>query len=317
MKQPMRTSFVCSITLGCALTASGQFYPDAKALWCGNVLIESLTGFSVQFQMRDSSDTLMSGTVYKKISAFGNSSGSYEFIGDYYVRSDVNGKGFVYRPGVGDELLAGDVAAQAGDTVYDVLVAVWDAPVFTFLYRDLVVDSVVVLSNAGLSVTRHYLDPTPLHPFNPFNPISASQVFWQAGMGTAFGPFVIGSSSFYQCVVNDTMRYDLSNSGLPGSGGAGQLCWQLNLATPETATQGFVRMRISPNPTDGDLVVELVGNVAHLGGRLALIDPTGRVVMASYMNGLVKHLDVAGFQGFYTIVLESGAGRFIGRVVIQ
>ena len=120
----MRTSIVCLITLGCALTASGQFYPDANALWCGTVLIEGLTGFSVQFQMGDSPDTLMSGTAYKRISAFGNASGSYEFIGDYFVRSDVNGKGYVYRPGVGDELLAGDVPAQAGDTVHDVLVAV-------------------------------------------------------------------------------------------------------------------------------------------------------------------------------------------------
>ncbi len=240
----MRSTFVCLFTLGSGLAASGQFYPEANALWCGYILIESGTGFPVQFQMGDSPDTLISGTAYKRVSAFGNASGSYEFIGNYHVRSDDNGRGYVYSPGFGDELLSGDVAAQTGDTVHDVLVALWEPPSFTFLSRDLVVDSVVALSNAGVNVTRHYLNPTPLQSFNPFNPINASQVFWQAGMGTAFGPFVVGSSSFYQCVVNDTMRYNLGNSGLPGPGGVGQICWQHHVGTPEVSAQCSMRMSI-------------------------------------------------------------------------
>ncbi len=259
----------------------------------------------------------MSGTVFKKISAFGNASGNYEFIGDYFVRSDVNGRGYLYIPGSGDEWLTGDVSAQAGDTVHDVLVAIWDPPVFSVVFRDFVVDSVVVLSNAGVSVTRHYLDPTPLHPFNPFNPNDPGEVFWQAGMGTAFGPFVIGSSGFYQCIVNDTMQYDASNSGLPGPGGFGQICWPLTMGTQEIPLQDSTRMKISPNPAEDDLVIQLAGQDAHLGGRLALIDPSGRIVLATDMGGPLKQIDVATFQGFYTVVLESSAGRFIGRVVIQ
>ncbi len=289
MKQTMRTTFVCLITLGSALAASGQFYPDANALWCGTVLIESLTGFSVQFQMGDSPDTLLSGTAYKRISAFGNASGSYEFIGDYYVRSDVTGKGYVYRPGVGDELLSGDIAAQAGDTVHDVLVAVWDPPAFTFQFRDFVVDSVVLLSNAGVSVTRHYLDPTPLHPFNPFNPISASQVFWQAGMGTAFGPFVIGSSSFYQCVVNDTMRYDLSNNGLPGPGGAGQACWPVSTGLNEAVLGGNAYMTVLPNPSSGLFHFGQVAEqiiVYNAEGRLLFRQSGQEVDLSTYPPGL-------------------------------
>jgi hypothetical protein len=262
-------------------------------------------------------DTLIGGTSYKKVNAIGNASGSYEFIGEYYVRSDPSGKGYLYLPSIGVEVLTGDVATQVGDTVQDVLVAVWNAPGFTFLFRDLVVDSVVLLSNEGVSVTRHYLDPTPIDQFNPFNPISPSQVFWQAGMGTAYGPFVIGSSSFYQCVVNDTMQYDISNDGLPGPGGAGQLCWQLNLATPETAMRGQVGLKISPNPVADDLVIELVGSAAHRGGRLALYDPTGRVVLEAQLQGPGVVLDVSPMNGFYTVVIESEATRMIERVIIQ
>jgi hypothetical protein len=313
----MRTIFTSLITIASSLTAFSQFYPDINAVWCGTVLIESVTGFSIQFQMSDTPDTLMNGTVYKRISAFGNPSSGFQFIGDYYVRSDVDGKGYLYRPSIGDELLTGDINAQAGDTVQDVLVAVWEEPFFTFQLFDLVVDSVVVLSNEGVTVTRHYFDPTTLLPFNPFNPIDARKVFWQAGMGTAFGPFVVGSSSFYQCVVNDTMQYDLSNNGLPGPGGVGQSCWQLNLATPESGIQGNGGMRISPNPAENDLVIELIGSDAHLGGQITFFDPLGRVVLVSNIDGPIKQLDVAALKGFYSIVLESGAGHFIARVVIQ
>jgi hypothetical protein len=35
------------------------------------------------------------------------------------------------------------------------------------------------------------------------------------------------------------------------------------------------------------------------------------------MDGPIKQLDVAELQGFYSIVLDSGAARFVGRVVIQ
>ena len=166
-------------------------------------------------------------------------------------------------------------------------------------------------------VLRHYFDPTPLNAFNPLNPMNASQVFWQAGMGTAFGPFVIGSSSFYQCVVNDTMQYDASNSGLPGTGGAGQLCWVINTATPDMAFEGPARMSISPNPADDRLTIELAGKDAHLGGRLALIDPTGRAVLTLKLDGPLMRLDVAAFHGFYIVVMELGSGRLVGKVVIQ
>ena len=175
----------------------------------------------------------------------------------------------------------------------------------------------VVLSNAGVNVTRHYLDATHLHPFNPFNPINASQVFWQAGMGTAFGPFMIGSSSFYQCVVNDTMRYDLSNSGLPGPGGPGQICWQLNMGTPEVSTQNAVRMRISPNPAEDNLVIELTGNNSHLDGRFALVDARGRGVLSTNLRGSSTVVDVSSLTGLFTVILDTGEKRLVERVVVE
>lgn len=64
-------------------------------------------------------------------------------------------------------------------------------------------------------------------------------------------------------------------------------------------------------------MIELVGDGARTGGRLALLDATGRVVLATSMQGARKVLDVSQLNGFFTVELDSVGSRITGRVIIQ
>jgi len=262
----MANQLLTLFALVCSFAANAQFYPSANGVWCGVDDSGGPPGFNVQFQMGAFPDTVINSTSYKKISEYNSSSGDFEIIREYYVRSDTNGRGYVYLLDSMAEFLTGDVSTQAGDTVHNVLFALSGANDVTYLILDMVVDSVVILSNAGVTVTRHYLNPSF------FNPLSADVVFWQMGMGTSFGPVLEGSGYFSLCGVNDSIQYDLANNGLPGPGGVGQICWPI--ATGMDESTGKERPLVSPNPSTGHFMIGDT-RVAH---AISVYNPTGKLV---------------------------------------
>ena len=154
-----------SAVLLCAVAmpiARAQFYPDSNTVWCAYDDVGIPPGFDVQFNMSSSPDTLIGSTVYKKVTESDNYSGAWMPVRNYYVRSDPSGRGYMYLPDSLTEYLTGDVSAQAGDTVYGVLV--YAPQVNVYFQTNLVVDSVVMLSSGGVSVVRHFLSEVlPIH----------------------------------------------------------------------------------------------------------------------------------------------------------
>lgn len=305
----MHARFVCLLSFSCALSAIAQFYPQANAVWCGQDDDGGPPGFSVQFQMAATPDTLINGLLYQKVEEYNDAPdgfGYWSFVRMYYVRSEMDGKGYVHLPDSATEFLTGDLAAQAGDTVRDVLLSISNSTSVVYSMTDVIVDSVVTLSNAGITVVRHYIRTWG----NP------DGFFWQAGMGTSSGPVLELSGIFGHCMVNDTMQYDLTNGGLPGPSYP-DFCRPINLSTPETAIRVHVGMMIKPNPVDDLVVIELIGESPILNGRLSLLDATGREVLSADMHGPLKVLDVSHLNGFFTVVIDTGGLRMTGRVIIQ
>lgn len=171
----MRITGLGLLAFGVPLSVWGQFYPDSNAVWCGQADNGGPPGFYVQYQMAAMPDTTINGTVYKKVSEFTDETGDWVYVGTYYIRSDSSGRGYAYLPDSMAEYLTGDASALAGDTVPDVLWRITHEP-GSHVLVDLVVDSVVTLSNLGVSVTRHYC---------PYG-VQPTTSFWQAGMGGEF-----------------------------------------------------------------------------------------------------------------------------------
>ena len=153
----MRTLILCLLALVVSNTANAQFYPAANAVWCGQDDDGGPPGFQVQFQMGATPDTLINGIVYKTVEEFNDASGNWTYKRSHYVRSDTNGMGYIYLPDSTDEYLTGDLGAVAGDTVHDVLMSMTNSTDINYYLFYVLVDSVVSLSNAGVSVVRHYV----------------------------------------------------------------------------------------------------------------------------------------------------------------
>ena len=292
----MRGAFTYLITFGCALPAFGQFYPDSNAVWCGVDDNGGPPGYNVQIEMGGGMDTIIDGVSYKKATEYNDQSGSWQYVGNYLLRSDVSGRGYIYLPDSMAEFVTGDVTAQAGDTVYDVLMG---SPAGGYYdVEDLVVDSVVVLSNNGTTVTRHYVNPAL------FNPLPAEGVFWQAGMGTVWGPLFRLSGIPNTCAVNDTIQFDINGINL---GYVGQSCWQIASDVSESGTNEPARFNVSPNPSTG---------LFHLGAaarEVQVYNAQGKLLFRQKGN----EVDLgAEPPGVYTTVVETDKGRSVERLVV-
>jgi hypothetical protein len=305
----MRAIIFCFLAHVVSPTANAQFYPEANAVWCGQDDDGGPPGFHVQFQMGATPDTLINGAVYKKIQEFNDESGNWTYKRSHYVRSDSNGMGYVYLPDSTDEYVTGDLLADAGDTVHDVLSSITNSTDINYYLSDVLVDSVVSLSNAGVAVVRRYVRGEFLG--------GPATTFWQARMGTSYGPLLEGSGIFYLSGVGDTIMYDLGNYGLPGPIGVDQICWPINMGLQEVAPLSNAHLQITPNPVVDDLLIAVVGNGAGRVGRLTILDPTGRVVLTTNMQGPLKELDVSQLNGFFTVVVDADGMRMTGRVIIQ
>lgn len=241
--------------------------------------------------MDASPDTLIGSTIYKTITEYNNYTGTWVVQRTYFVRSDPDGKGYVFLPDSMAEFLTGDISAQVGDTVADVLFAISGPNYVSYFLRDLAVDSIVVLTNAGVTVTRHYLDPLI------FNPVGSYGVFWQAGSGTSFGPVLEGSGLFELCGVGGTIQYDLGNSGLPGPAGVKQICWPLH--TGIVRSTSLSKIFAIPNPSTGQFTF-----TAQLPILISVYDAFGRLVLQTFG----KSVDLSSEpEGIYVAKVSSNA----------
>ncbi len=293
----MNANLLCLCFLGTTLSTMGQFYPDSNAVWCGVDDNGGPPGYDVQLQMDNAPDTTIGGIVYKKVTEYNDESGEWQYVGVYYVRSDASGKGYIYLPDSMAEFLTGDATAQAGDTVHDVLTGLPNGSFYGLV--DLLVDSVVVLSNAGVTVTRHYVDP------DIFNPLSADVVFWQEGMGVNWGPIFRLSGIPHLSSVNDTVQYDIDFVNL---GYVGQICWQISAGISNTGNNEVGRLQFTPNPSTG------LFHINHTTRQVSIYNAQGRLLFQTH--GPVVDLN-AYPPGVYTAVVQTAKGSSALRLVVM
>ncbi|MCC6541269.1 MAG: hypothetical protein IT225_03505, partial [Flavobacteriales bacterium] len=102
-----------------------------------------------------------------------------------FVRNDDQGRGYARLDNMDMEVLIGDINAPVGTIIQDVAIVdfacdtYWEYGPLT----DMIVDSIVDLSENGLQARRLYV--TPL--CSPG--VAAALSFWQTDLGTPFGPF--------------------------------------------------------------------------------------------------------------------------------
>lgn len=238
-------------------------------------------------------DTIIHGDVYKKIDEYR----AYEYTRTYFVRSDPSGKGYAWVPDSAAEYVTGDLTAQAGDTVHDVLWSWTNELGIFYSLHNTVVDSVVVLTNAGVTVTRHYVDN---------NGSLGSYHFWQAGMGTSYGPMLESTGDAGSCVVGDTAMFGYFINGLlPGPIG------EFICSVPGLGIGDHIRLQeleVFPNPSTGlfglDLRVRST-TVYDATGQLLFQTSNPRIDLSAHPPGL------------YTAVVTSSAGRQAVRLVVE
>lgn len=101
---------------------------------------------------------------------------------------------------------------------------------------------------------------------------------------------------------------------------AGSFNGVYTLALPATSVSGGIEsaaVTITPNPSDGDIVIRLPEHVG-LPCAIEVLDNVGRVVMRAMLTSTVQRLDVPLAQGLYTIrSSDAGMNRFSQRVVIR
>ena len=268
----MQRAFLFAALFLASTKVTCQFYPASDGAWCmedDNWLPQALMGM----EMSHEPDTLILGQSYKVIREYHG--GLYR---RHYVRSAPDGKGYVFLMDSLAEYLTGDTAALAGDTVHNVLV--WNedlenCPVFGFNFMDVIVDSVVVLSSQGVSITRQYCHSSCHDPSGVFDPF----FFWQAGLGTSAGPYLqvrsFGAVIAILCAVvqgvtvcGTQISPDGHHQGMPG----GPPCCIANSAVPEHAAGPSVR--VAPNPSPGVFKFEGSGRWS-----ITVVDAEGRVVL--------------------------------------
>jgi hypothetical protein len=271
------------------MVTSAQFYPEARAYWRGWDDNGGPPGFNVGLAMPIFPDTLINGTTYKKIRENNDALGSPEFIRDHFVRSDTDGKGYVYIPDSAAEFLTGDLGVQAGDTVHDVLVSLTNSTDIAYFFRDLIIDSVVTLSINGTSAMRWYING---------DDAGGLLLFWQTGMGTISGPMLEMSGQWWYCCVNDTVRY--------GSGPCPS--WITDVSEPENSPE--LSLLCGPNPSSGSF---LLSDEFH-PEQVQVFNPQGQEIIRSRE----RLIDLSAYApGLYTVVVETDDARFVERVVIE
>ena len=280
----MRTSLLLS-AISLASLSQAQFYPEAKAYWRG---VDDNGGppfFNVGLVMPLYPDTLINGITYKRIRENNDASGSAEVIRDHYVRSAPDGKGYVYIPDSAAEFLTGDLNAQAGDTVRDVLVSLTTETDIHYMLTDVIIDSVIDVLVGGIPKTRCYGGGSNVPHF------------WQTGMGTISGPMLEITGQWWYCCVNDTLQ---SGSGSCPS-------WSTDVSDLTTGPEPSIIQ--GSNPSTG--LFELRGSAIR---TVEVRDMHGRLVIAAQGS----RIDLSDRPaGVYTATVINGTARRIVRLVVE
>jgi len=282
----MRLVILFVLVIGLGLSVSAQFYPESSAYWRGWDDIGGPPGFNVGLVMPINPDTLIDGVLYKRIRESNDASGSSEFIRDYFVRSDASGRGYVYLPDSAAEFLTGDLNAEAGDTVRDVLVSLTNSTDIDYFITYAIIDSLVSVSVAGTPTLRVYV-----------NGVNGTSQFWQEGMGTISGPMLELSGQWWYCCVSDTLQY--------GEG----TCPSFVLGLNDLQGSPDVELIQGPNPS---------GGVFFLAAELALEN----VLVYNQQGQLIIHtrerlIDLSTHgSGFYTAVVTTAHGSQAVRLMV-
>lgn len=300
---------ICLLLVG-HRPVSAQFYPDSLANWC---LYNNASPDGMYYVMHQPGgpDTTIESTTYKRIDAI-LINGAWPLCFDrYYVRSDADGKGYMFIPDLGYEVMTGDLNAEEGDTLHDVLVADGTASCQDVIYAsgscilalaDLVVSSIDTITALGVTVVRHQLEPTSC-------PNALGPVFWQAGIGTAHGPLLILSIGLahidlQHASVGNTCYYNWSTSpqGLPGGPAC---CVVLPDGINDVASE---TVSIHPIPSPG--LFRLSGSRDPM---FRVLDQHGHEVV--WGQGNVIDLS-ASPAGVYTAMITNAHTRQVIRLIV-
>jgi len=305
----MRGTILSLLSLGAAIVAPAQFYPESNATWClGRGNSEFVT--YVTMQMSNNPDTLIMGRTYQRIDEFRSPSiwqPEWQYWESHYVRSSADGKGYYFLVDSMAEYLTGDLNTQAGDTVHNVLVRSFSP---TGQLLKVIVDSVAIISNAGVVVSRHYLHTIGYD--NPGVGFIPYRFFWQAGMGTSQGPVLemasgLSPTEMMCAVVNDIPQVgaDFNNAhlGLPGGS---VCCWSVTVGMEESLSPK--RLIASPNPSTA--LFQLNGNPS---GKVRVCDACGREVLVTRDRAIDL---TAHPPGVYTAVVSTAMGWQTLRLVV-
>lgn len=308
----------------------GQFYPLRDATWCSG------NGFTAyNYHMPVEPDTAVQGRLYQKVERYScelsvgpcsvtNDGYSYETT--FLVRSAPDGKGYIRTLLDTTEFLVGDLGAQPGDTVRDVLIfnappplyADWDEPLRP-LY-DVVVDSVVDVTRWDVTVSRHFVhevtvwnpDDSAPYDFYPF------EFFWQRGMGTSHGLVLrMRTSLSYNYLLGCAVSADSTTFSWYGVGdippwgyppGGPPCCTPWDVGFPEDG--GAMGSFVNPNPSDGRFTI-----VKPSAESIAVLNAHGSIVL--HMPPYAGTIDLSTHPpGVYTAVLNARTGLFAKRLVV-
>lgn len=325
----MRLPFILSFLIA-GLQTLGQFFPTRNAEWCA-----WSSSVGLKYWMPTEPDTLVGGLVYQKVLRFtclsdfqppgscdqltGN---GYAYEQTILARSTPDGKGYVRAAMDTVDHLVGDIAAEVGDTVrnvliFDDLLDVWQTPSLRPKY-DVVVDSIVPVERWGVSVRRHFV-----HEVTFWNAVNqppgffiARRFFWQEGMGTTCGLVLradtltmtlyslrcamSGDSTVYSWYFGGTSSPPW---GYPPGGPA--CCAPWNVGVPEYSTEAGIA---SENPSTGIFRLNATTPI-----EVMVLDAQGRLVTSVRGN----ELDLSAHPpGLYTAVVTTAQGRQAMRLMV-
>ena len=305
--------FIAFVLCTVVITPStrAQFYASSNASWClGDGLI--MDGPLVNMEITSDADTLIMGVVYNRIIEYHGPS-PWHYSKRHFVRSATDGKGYLFLLDSLAEYLTGDVSAEAGDPVYQVIMAsdLDECLLIGYEYRlfDVVVDSVVTRMNDGISIARHYVHEVSCYNGGNGN-FDPASFFWQAGLGAFAGPVLqirsgLSGLGLNCAVAQGETVFSPWTTPVGDPGGPTICCWPLGLSVTEVDPSRHVL--VSPNPSTG------LFRFTNAPGEKRILDTRGREVLVTQAN----EVDLSGQPpGIYTAVVITASSRQAVRLVI-
>ncbi len=287
---------------------SAQFYPDSNATWC---LTNGIApNFEIKMQMNLYPDTLILGQTYQRINEYRKEPFPWILMDRHYVRSAPDGKGYAFLLDSMAEYLAGDMYAQLGDTVHNVLVkneGVCSFPPYQLV--DVVIDSVLTITNNGVTVVRHYVH-TPCYTDSNFHPWS---FFWQAGIGTSHGSVLQITSGFAHVDIYCS-RVDNTIVIPPG-----EVCGCFPNPTNVQSPKQVWNFRVYPNPTTGRITVAF-DDPLERDSFYSVYDAKGRLLYQRLLlpGREIEEIDLSRFgKGAYVLRFTLPDSVRHERVVVE